>query len=215
MINVYLFLIWTASFVSSARQLNETCWDAIEPLKCNESLLCTTFRYLDKPNPHEIHLCSIPWKDDLDEYVKLFTDEYTSSFLDKIEDDFSYNFQEYGDTILQGTTAVDENTGEEIIPSDEPQRKAAINNYLKENFADSLIEKFPAITKEAITFAMGSFIVETQKKGEVTQAQVDAYKTDMFKKMEEKSKYMLNVYVNLVWKEYMDEQIIQVDEMSE
>ena len=213
MLNVYLFLISTASFVSSARQLNETCLDTIPALVCNESLLCTTFTYLNRPNPQQIHLCSIPWKDDLDEYVKLFTDEYKSSFLVKIEDDFSYNFREYGDTIIEGTTAVDLKT-DEIIPSDEQDRKAAINNHLKESFAASLIEKFPDITKEAITFSMGSFIVETQKKGAVTQTKVDAYKEEMFKKMEAKSIQMLNVYVNLVWEGYKDGQTTQADQLA-
>ena len=117
---------------------------------------------------------------------------------DKIENEFSYNFQEYGDKILDGATATNETDGSDISSLNETDRKAAIINHIKESFATGTIEKFPEITKEAIaiTFAISKFIADTSKKGGVTQTKLDSYRKDMFKQMEAKSKDMLNGFVN-------------------
>ena len=155
-------------------------------LKCINGLTC------------EDKKCTVTYDSDLAGLGKNFTDDYTKTFLDRIERNVSEGIFAVGGPILDGHSAPD------AIPDDDDGKQAGISAELKTEYGDYCISKFPGIVKDTIVAILGHFYSEENFVG-VSEAQLNTKKKELTTMLQVEVQRKLDDFVESEWSKFKEE----------
>ena len=159
-------------------------------------LTCQTIKDGMPSKDGEVFRCSVKWDDNLEGLTAAIVKNYTETFLDHIESNVTHNVQRLGSPAIAGTHA------DGIIPEDEQARKAEINDYVTQEFANDIIPSFKEIAKDGVYQTVSKAFANITE--DTPASQLETMRKEVSKSIFTDVQKMLGVYVDGAWAEFKD-----------
>ena len=171
--------------------LNETC-KVVTKAKfghnCMNGLQCF--------NISGVRTCRLLWGDNLEKLAAEIVKNYTGTFQHYVESNLTHNVQQLGSPVITGTHAAG------IIPEDEQGRKAGINDYVTQQFANDVTPQFMDIARNGINEIFSGFIANT--KADTPASQLETKRNEISKSLFDEVYKRLGNFVDESWTKFTE-----------
>lgn len=172
---------------------------------CRDGLVCAN-DFDSEHSESKNFTCTMKWTPELENLSKNITDGYIQSFLKQLESNVSYNIHALGEPLIAGTHV------ENVIPTEEEERRADINNEIKAEFGDDCIATFPIIAKESIRYVLNNFLKNTKYK--LSERELKTQKEKLRSDILDRAQKKMTLFVEESWTAYKADTYEAFEEMT-